>query len=91
MPLAGLMFAGSGLLTTAILFIDGGPAYAFSLLFGSSLVFIGFLNMFGLTFLLIGISGFATTWHRILLYQGRVRVCYGRVCFNAPFSFEEGM
>src|SRR5262249_43776554 len=61
--ISGLTDTGAALLAAVILLVDGGPGAALRLLFGNATLFVAFLNVLGLTLLLVGIAGFVAPRH----------------------------
>ena len=62
-----LAAAAATLLAAAGLLVHGSPCTALGFALGNAAMLIPLLDMLGLSFLLVRISGFVTAWHRILL------------------------
>jgi len=53
------------LLAAAVLLVDRCPGDFFGLLLRDTLFLVALFNVLGLSFLLIGIAGFVSAWHKI--------------------------
>lgn len=65
------MFAlagATGLLTAAVIFVDGRPGTALGFIFGNAAVFVAFGDVVGFAILLVSVLGFVTTGHGMVLF-----------------------
>jgi hypothetical protein len=58
-----LASAGTGLLSAAGFFVHGRPRPALGLVLRDTAILIAILNMFGLTFLFVGVTRLISAWH----------------------------
>lgn len=55
--------ARTGFFSTPVLLVDGRPCAFLGFFPGNAIVAVAFLDVLGLALLLVGVSGFVSSWH----------------------------
>jgi hypothetical protein len=72
-----VLAAGSGFLSAVILFVDRAPSALFGLFLGNAFVAIAFFDVFGLTFLFVGVGLFFAAGNVRTPYRLHLKGCSG--------------